>query len=97
MTANELAAAIVFLPEVAAVLILTVTGVMRLRETRQARREARRRALTRHPAQQSRTPRLPRRIPGRPVDGKPLSDEELAQFTGIMLRSTTRDQGRRPQ
>lgn len=52
------------------------------------RREAGRRAAARHPARRQ----AARGHPGLPVDGKPLSKEELAAFTGIMMRSTTTDQ-----
>ena len=76
------------------VLLLIVGTARRFWEARQARRTAMRRALARHPAQRS---QLPRRTPGRPIDGDALTGEELAEFTGIMLRSTTREQGRRPQ
>jgi hypothetical protein len=60
--------------------LVAIDRVGRLWDARQARREAARR---RHPSRLS-----ARWVPGLPVDGEPLSDEDLAEFTGIMMRSS---------
>jgi hypothetical protein len=73
-------AAMVPLPAWGAAFTLAVIGIVQFRGVRRERREAAARALTRHPSQQSR-----RRVPGLPVDGEPLSEAELAEFTGIMF------------
>jgi hypothetical protein len=78
-----------FLPSLIAVtltgvLVLGVAGIRRLYEARQARREAAARAFARHPAQLGRRP-LRRRCPGLPIDGEPLSEEDLATYTAIMM------------
>lgn len=75
-------AALAAVPVLAAAL-LAAAGVMRLREIRQARREAARRALARHPAQQARRWRVPDNR-----GCKPLTDEELTAYTEIMTRLT---------
>lgn len=72
---SELLAA---LPPLAALLLLAfVIGARRWL----ARREARRRAVARHPSR-----RHP--VPGLDVDGEPLSEAELREYTGIMFRSS---------
>jgi hypothetical protein len=90
------------LPSLALVVLLAAVGVLQFRETRRGRRDADPPApvtepppplpppLARHPARR-------RGVPGLPVDGEPLSEEDLAEYTAIMMRPTTRDQGRRPR
>jgi hypothetical protein len=73
-------AAMVPLPAWGAAFVVTVIGVVQFREVRREKREAAADALARHPSQQSR-----RRVPGLPVDGEPLTEAELAEFTGIMF------------
>jgi hypothetical protein len=67
--------------------LVAVDQIGRLWDARQARRQAARR---RHPS------RLSQRwvALGGPDDGEPLSDEELAEFTGIMMRSSGSDKAR---
>jgi len=83
---------IAFLPSLMAVTLLgvlvpAVDSVRRLYEARQARREAeaaaaaRARAFARHPARLAQK----RRVPGLPVHGEPLSEEDLATYTAIMM------------
>ena len=50
------------------------------------RRAAKRRAYARHPANPARRP-LRQRAPGLPVDGEPLDDDDLDEFTGVMIAS----------
>jgi hypothetical protein len=68
------------LPAWGAAFTLAVIGVVQFREVRREKREAAADAMARHPSQQSR-----RRVPGLPVDGEPLTEAELAEFTGIMF------------
>lgn len=68
------------------VVVLTVAGIRRCWDACQARRARRARALARHPAQLARRP-LRRRVPGLPVDGEPLDDDDLDEFTGVMIAS----------
>lgn len=74
------------LPPLAAALLLAVIVVMRFREVRRARRDD---AVARHPSR-----RHP--VPGLKVDGEPLTEDELREYTGIMFRSADQ-RGRRPQ
>ena len=87
------------LPSLALVVLLAAVGVLQFRETRRGRRGADPPAPVTEPPPPppARHPARRRGVPGLPVDGEPLSEEDLAEYTAIMMRPTTRDQGRRPR
>jgi hypothetical protein len=68
------------------VVLLGLAGISLCWDAWQMRREAKRRAITRHPATRARAMRR-RRAPGGPHDGEPLSEDDLNEFTGIMFAS----------
>ena len=84
------------LPSLALVVLLAAVGVSQFRETRRGRRDAGPPApVTEPPPPPARHPARRRGVPGLPVDGEPLSEEDLAEYTAIMTRPTTKE--RRPE
>lgn len=85
------------LPSLALVVLLAAVGVLQFRETRRGRRDADPPAPVTEPPPPlpARHPARRRGVPGLPVDGEPLSEEDLAEYTAIMMRPTTKE--RRPE
>lgn len=71
----------------AAAALLILAAVLRLAWPAFAA-DARDRAASPPPSpEEHRAPPLPRRVPGRPVDGEPLDPDEMAWFTGCGMAS----------